>query len=130
MNKKLKCAVVGLGLLGTRCSKSLLNFPRTELVAICDIKEEKIRDFSNKHKVKAYTDCKEMYKNENLDLVVVATQDPYHKEPILEACRAKLTYVICEEPLTTTIPDANEIIEAAKKMAQKYMFFFQTDFTL
>ena len=128
MDKKLKCAVVGLGLLGTRHSEFLWNFPRTELVAICDIKEEKLRDFLNKHKVMTYTDCKEMYKNENLDLVVVATQDPYHKEPVLEACRAKLPYVICEKPFTTTIPDANEIIEAAKKNDTKIYVLFPNRF--
>ena len=127
MDRKLKCAVVGIGLLGIQHSTFLLNYPRAELVAICDIKEEKLSDFSNKHKeykVKTYTDCKEMYKNENLDLVIVATQDPYHKEPVLEACRANLPYVICEKPFTTTISDANEIIEAAKESDTKIYVLF------
>ena len=124
MVKKLRCAVVGIGVLGTQHSEFILNYPRAELVAICDIKEEKLHNFSKKHKVITYTDCKKMYKNEKLDLVVVATQDPYHKEPILEACRVNLQYVICEKPFTTTVPDANEIIEAARKSDTKIYVLF------
>ena len=128
MDKKLKCAVVGLGLLGIRHVEFLRNFPKTKLIAVCDIRIEKIRDFSNKFKVATYTDYKEMYKNEHIDLVIVATQDPYHKEPVVEACKAKIPYIICEKPLATTVSDASEMLEAAEKNNIKVYVFFPNRF--
>jgi predicted dehydrogenase len=46
-------------------------------------------------------------------LVVVATQDPYHKEPVIEACKSNVPYIICEKPLATNVLDAKEMVKAA-----------------
>ena len=69
-----------------------------------------------------------MYKNECIDLAIMATQDLYHKEPVVEACKAKIPYVICEEPLATTVSDAIEMLEVAEKNKIKVYVLFPNRF--
>lgn len=115
MGKKFRCAVIGMGILGSQHAERLYAHEGTEIVAVCDMKAEKARNWAGQHACRWYEDFREMYEKENLDLIVVATQDPYHKEPIIQACEQKIPYVISEKPLTTSVKEAYEIKEAAEK---------------
>ena len=61
--------------------------------------------------IKQYTDYHEMFEKERLDVVSVATPDHLHANPVCDASNAGIRGVICEKPLTTTIKDADRIIE-------------------
>ena len=115
MEKILRCAVVGMGLLGSQHAEHLYKHKNTLVTAVCDQKVEKAKTWAEEHACSWYEDFTEMYKKEKPDLVVVATQDPYHKGPILKACKSGIPFVISEKPLTTSLADACEIREAAKK---------------
>ncbi len=115
MEKIFRCAVIGMGMLGSQHAERLYGHEGVEVAAVCDIKVEKARSWAEKYSCNWYKDFCEMYEKEKLDLVVVATQDPYHKEPIIQACEYKIPYVISEKPLTTCVKDAYEIKEAAGK---------------
>ena len=115
MEKILRCAVVGMGLLGSQHAEHLYKHKNTLVTAVCDQKVEKAKRWAEEHACSWYEDFTEMYKKEKPDLVVVATQDPYHKGPILKACKSGIPFVISEKPLTTSLADACEIREAAKK---------------
>jgi len=56
-----------------------------------------------------------MLKDHALDLVVVATPDPLHKEPTLACLDAGVPCVFQEKPLATTLPDAEAICEAVER---------------
>lgn len=115
MEKNLRCAVIGMGLLGSQHADHLFSHKNTSVAAVCDQKAEKARVWAEAHACSWYEDFTEMLEKEELDLVVVATQDPYHKAPILGACERGVPYVISEKPLTTSLADAYEIREAAQK---------------
>jgi len=125
---KLKCAVVGMGLLGTQHANYLSRHENTEIVAVCDIKKEKAESFAKEHGVSAYSDVQKMLDEAKPDLVVVATQDPYHKDPIVAACRAGVPYIISEKPLTTTIEDAKEVAAAAAASGTQIKVLFPNRF--
>jgi predicted dehydrogenase len=55
-----------------------------------------------------------MLAEHNLDLVVVATPDPLHKEPVIAAVRAGVPNVLQEKPMATSVSDAEEMVEAAE----------------
>ena len=112
---KLKCAVIGMGMLGSQHAKYLSGHESTEVVAVCDIKPDKAEQFAKEHGAKVYTDVQKMLDEIHPDLVVVATQDPYHKAPLVAACNAGVKYIISEKPLTTTVEDAKEVAKAAEK---------------
>ena len=109
------CAVIGMGLLGTQHAQRLNDHDTTSVVAVCDIKREKAQEWADANGAKAYTDFGEMFEREQIDILVIATQDPYHKEPLLLACEKNIPYIICEKPLCTTVEDVMEVKAAAEK---------------
>jgi predicted dehydrogenase len=112
---KKRCAVIGMGLLGSQHAERLNKHSTTKVVAVCDIKPDKAKAWADANGANCYSDYEQMFNNEAIDILVVATQDPYHKEPLLAACAHKIPYVISEKPLTTNLSDAMEIKAAAEK---------------
>ena len=115
MNKPLKrFAVVGMGILGKRHSNAQVNNPKAELVAVCDLYENQMTEFCAAHpEVKMYTDHEKMFAENQIDIAIIATQDPYHKAPMLAAIKSGVKYIICEKPLCTNSEDAMEVKAAA-----------------
>ena len=58
-----------------------------------------------------YTDNAELLARDDLDLVIVATYDPYHAEPSVEVLNAGKDLFV-EKPMTQTIEDARRVVEA------------------
>ncbi len=125
---KLKCAVIGLGLLGSQHAERLMQYENTRLVAVCDIKREKAEAWGKLHGVESFSSVEEMFTKLEIDLAVVATQDPYHKAPVIAACKAGVRYIICEKPLATTVEDAMEIAEAAGASGSQIKVLFPNRF--
>lgn len=129
MKQRMKnCAVIGMGLLGTQHADRLHAHDTTRVVAVCDIKPEKAQQWAEANGAHAYSNYDEMFEKESIDLVVVATQDPYHKEPLLSACAHKIPYVISEKPMCTNLADALEVQEAAKASGTEIKVLFPNRF--
>jgi len=74
-----------------------------------------LRRISKTYGIKsAYTDYVEMLEKENLDLVSVVTPDFAHKAPTIEALKMGVNVVV-EKPLATTVRDAEDMVNEAKK---------------
>jgi predicted dehydrogenase len=66
-----------------------------------------------------------MFKEQRLDIAVIATPDPLHTEPVLAAIRAGVPTVIEEKPMATRVTEAEKILEAAEKAgARLFLCFF------
>lgn len=118
--EKLKVAVVGAGIYGRNHLNAYTWNPNSDLVAVCDMNKEITDQVSKEYGVKTYNDIEEMLNNEDIDVVSVATPDPYHKEPVLAAIRHGKD-VLVEKPLATSSKDAYEIIDAAEKAGVRVM---------
>ena len=125
---QLKCVVIGMGLLGSQHAAYLSRYEKTSVAAVCDLKPEKAQAWAEKHGAAYYSDVKKMLEEIKPDLAVIATQDPYHKEPIITACQAGIPYIISEKPLTTTVEDAVQIREAAAKSGTQIKVLFPNRF--
>ena len=93
-------------------------------MAICDINPDVFPRFFERAElppgsIKQYTDYHEMFAEERLDVVSVATPDHLHTDPVCDASNAGVRGVICEKPLTTTIKDADRIIETIEANGTK-----------
>ena len=69
--KKLKVAVIGCGNISVMHLDSIMAFDDIELVAVCDIKEERAVAASNKYGGNIYTDYNIMFEKEALDAVQI-----------------------------------------------------------
>lgn len=85
----------------------------TEIVAACDIHEERLSNFVERWNVPtAYTDYREMIEKENLDIVSVATRPEQHAEEMVFAAEHGVKGVYAEKPLCMSLVETDAIREA------------------
>ncbi|WP_132053317.1 Gfo/Idh/MocA family protein [Pseudocnuella soli] len=65
------------------------------------------------HDVQAYVNNDELYRNKDLDAVIIATADFQHALHTVEAIKANCD-VYCEKPFAETMDDANAALKAVK----------------
>jgi len=115
MASELRAGVIGLGILGSQHAEHLAKHHCVRLVAVADIRKAVADDLAARLGAEAYSDYDQMLRDHVLDLVVVATPDPLHKEPTLAALEAGAPCIFQEKPLATTLSDAEEICEAVER---------------
>ncbi len=116
---KIRVAVVGAGILGSRHARVFRELDECELVAVMDIHAERAQRVADANGAKAFTDLNEMLSSVELDAVGVATPDHLHRDPVLAALNAG-KHVLMEKPLATTVGDARAIVNcvsSAKRVA-------------
>ena len=92
-----------------------------EIVAICDIDENKLNNLKNRYpNAHYYTDYKEMIENEELDAVDICTPNNYHSIVAIYALDKGLN-VICEKPDAINASEAEKMKAAAEKSGKTLM---------
>jgi len=124
MKTQLKAGVIGLGILGSQHVRFLQQQPEVEVAAVADIRSERAQEVGRQVGAQPYTDYERMLQEQKLDIVVVATPDPLHKEPVLAAIKAGVPTVIQEKPMATTVADAEEMLEAAERAGARIFINF------
>ncbi len=61
-----------------------------------------------------YVDYRDMFERENLDAVSIATPDHWHCKQILDSL-AEGMHVYCEKPMTKTVEEATQVLQAWKQ---------------
>ena len=119
--KKLKVGLIGCGFISGDHLKGWRNNEHVQIAAICDINEERAQTRAKEFDVKnIYTDYKEMLKNEELDILDIATPVSTHKSMVLHACSYKLDILI-ERPFADSLDAAKEMVKACEKNKSKLM---------
>jgi predicted dehydrogenase len=115
MNVQLKAGVVGLGILGSQHVQFLDDQPQVQVTAVADVRRKRAEEIGGQIGAQPYADYERLFKEQKLDIAVVATPDPVHKEPVLAAIKAGVPAIIQEKPMATTVADAQEMLEAAER---------------
>ena len=76
--KKIKVAVIGLGNMGKHHVRNYSELEDSELVAVCDLQQDLIDEFSKKYNCKGYTDLDLMLKQESIDAVSITVPTALH----------------------------------------------------
>jgi predicted dehydrogenase len=105
----LRCAVVGLGLIGRQHAAALAATRDAEVVLCVDIDPNAERHVPSGA---AFSDDIAALAEVEPDAVVVATPEPAHRAAA-EAAFAAGAAVLCEKPLASSLEDADGIIELA-----------------
>lgn len=125
---KLRAGVVGLGkqaledhIPGLHASDS------AELIAVCDEDPEVVREQQYQHRVQGYTDFREMFKAEELDLVVVCV--PHHVgREVIETAAEHTVHILKEKPFATTMQEARDLAEVCERAGVQLMVTLQRRF--
>lgn len=122
--EKLRVAVVGLGAISGHHIESVIALDTATLVAVCDIKEDKVAAAKEKYGVAGYTDYEEMFQKENLDVVHICLPHYLHTVVARAAFKHGIN-VISEKPMSIKYSDAAETVRLAKELGVKYGVIFQ-----
>jgi len=131
-SRRITLGFIGIGKQNRGHLKRFLDFPDTQVLAVCDVdttrRENARKIVEDKYgKAGAYRGCAaendfmKVIARGDIDAVVIATPDHWHTAPVLEACKAGKD-LYCEKPLTLTIQEAKRMIDAVRK----YDRVFQT----
>lgn len=119
-NKTYRVGIIGCGGMGHSHSRAYAKNPATELVAAMDIKEESVKKLAEEYSIPAvYTDYKEMLAKEELDIVSITTWQGVRAEITVEAANAGIKGIIGEKPMSASLGEADDMIEACENNAVK-----------
>ena len=110
---KVKVAIIGCG--GIANGKHLPGLQAcedVEMVAFCDLIEQRARDAAEKYgtkDAKVYTDYKELLKDDSIAVVHVLTPNRAHSFITVDALEAG-KHVMCEKPMATTYIDCDGMV--------------------
>jgi UDP-N-acetyl-2-amino-2-deoxyglucuronate dehydrogenase len=119
MNNSIKFAIVGCGRIAQRHAEHISK--RGQLVAVCDVVEDKAQQLANTYGAKAYTSYTDMLANEtSIDVIAVCSPNGLHAEHSIEGLKAGF-HVLCEKPMGLSVKECGEMIQAAER-ANKRLF--------
>ena len=122
--KKLKVAVIGCGKISSMHLEAIGALDMAELMAVCDIREERAKEAAAKYGGKAYTDYKEMFVREKLDAIHICLPHYLHTVVAMEAFKHGI-HVLSEKPMSIRYEDAVQAVELAEECGVQYGVIFQ-----
>ncbi len=117
--EKIRVAVIGNGLIGETHLRNYQKIPEAEVVALCDINEERLNDVGDRYGVaRRYTHIGKMLAEEDLDAVDVCLHNNMHA-PVSIAVMRSGRDCYCEKPMAGSFRDALEMVRTAEETGRK-----------
>lgn len=129
--KKWRVGIIGIGGIfkGSHIGE-YLDDDRLEVVALCDIIEERATEIRDKHFPNAavYTDFRELLKDESIDSVDICTPNYLHSIIAVAAFEAG-KHVFCEKPDAVNAEEVLKMNRAAEKAGKTLMIMRNNRFS-
>ena len=109
---KLKVGVIGIGHLGKLHTKMFKSMENCELVGVYDSNQEQLKSVSSEFNVPGSSSLDELLKK--VDAVSIAATTTAHYE-LAKKCFEFGVHVFIEKPITTTIKEAEELVEISER---------------
>ncbi len=110
--KKVKVGVIGVGYLGRFHAQKYAAMEDVELVGVADTERERAKEIAQECSTRPFTDLKELIKL--VDAVSIAVPTIFHHE-VAKVCLEQGVDVLLEKPITTTLTEADDLINLAKQ---------------
>ncbi|MBS1824803.1 MAG: Gfo/Idh/MocA family oxidoreductase [Acidobacteria bacterium] len=129
-NDAVRVAVIGVGNRGAYLLRHVLNVPKVQIVALCDLDAQRLTAASKAaaakgHNPAAYTDFRKMLdERKDIDAVLIATPVDTHKMIAIAALEVG-KHVYCEKPMAVQPADARMMVMAAKNAKGIFQAGFQ-----
>jgi predicted dehydrogenase len=115
-NDQLQIALIGAGGMGNADADTAITVPGVKLVAACDLYDGRLADAKKKWGADIFTtrDYREIVNRKDIDAVIIATPDHWHKDISVAAMNAG-KHVYCEKPMVHDISEGPAVVAAQKK---------------
>ena len=115
----VRAGIVGLGLVSTPHFKGYASHPRAEVVAVCDLDEQRVRRFAQEHDIPAvYTSYAEMLQSSEINVIDIATPTFLHAPMTMEAARSG-KHIHCEKPFCRSVGEGMAACGSARQAGVK-----------
>ena len=114
-NDHIQLALIGAGIQGQGDTGVAVQVPGVKLVAVADCYDGRLAHCKERWGSDVFTtrDYQEILARKDIDAVIVATPDHWHKQAAVDAMKAGKD-VYCEKPMIHLYSDGPEIIETAR----------------
>ena len=116
----LKIGLVGLGTAGRSLPLAAAQIPGVAFIAGADLRAEAREQYRAEFGIQTFDSLASMCAMKDLDVVYVATPNPFHAEHAIAALAAG-KHVMVEKPMALTLEDSDRMIATAEKNRLKLM---------
>jgi len=117
----VRVGLIGCGNIGAGGHlPAYARIPEAELVAVCDIVEERARGAAKLSGAMPYLDYRELLEREDIQIVDICLPTDLHAQATIAAMEAG-KHVLCEKPMAHSLKAADAMIEAARRTGVKLM---------
>ena len=121
-DQKKRVGLIGSGWYGKSDLLRLLQVAPVEVVSLCDVDKRMLAQAAglvasrqtSKKPPRTYADYREMLKEKDLDLVLIATPDHWHALPMIAAVEAGAD-VYVQKPISVDVVEGQAMLAAARK---------------
>ena len=117
-----RVGLIGTGWYGKCDLFRLIQVAPVEVVSLCDVDAKLLSEAADMvsqrqasgRKPRTYSDYREMLKEKDLDIVLIATPDHWHALPAIEAIKAGADLYL-QKPISVDVTEGQAILNAARK---------------
>ena len=129
---KIRLGIVGIGGRASGHIRDIITLPdRCQITALCDIIPERAKkgvEWAGGGEIKTFTNHMNLTQSGLCDAIVVTTPNYTHKRIAMDAVGTG-HHVLCEKPMTTTLQDGREIVDAARSTRRVFTVGLQFRYT-
>ena len=116
----MKAAIIGAGVMGRTHAASCHALPGVEVAAVADLRPEAARALAAQYGATACAAADEVFADDSIELVIVATSTESHKDIVVRALDTG-KHVFCEKPIARRLDEGLAMLEAARRAPGKAM---------
>ena len=113
----VRFGMLGIGMQGSNLLAESIELPGIQCVAACDLYDGRhtlAREITNNPTLPATRRYQELLANKDIDCIVAAVPDHWHKQVVVDAVTAGKD-IYCEKPMSHSPADGVAMVEAAKR---------------
>ncbi len=114
---RVRFGIIGVGMQGSGLLPNAISLPGVECVAAADLYDGRhtlAREITGNPKLPVTRRYQELLDRKDIDCIVAAVPDHWHKRVVVDACNAGKD-VYCEKPMSHTAAEGFEMVEAAQE---------------
>lgn len=127
MIDKIGFGLIGVGAIAKTHAYALSKSSKCYFAGAYDMNKERVEAFCKENGGKAYDKLEDFLKDENIQVVVIATPSGLHHDLAIAALKSK-KHILVEKPLEITVERCNDIIEEGKRQGRLVGGVFQSRF--
>jgi predicted dehydrogenase len=114
---RVRFGMIGIGMQGSALLGGAISLPNVECVAAADLYDGRhtlSKEITGNPKLPTTRNYQELLDRKDIDCIVAAVPDHWHKRVVVDACNAGKD-IYCEKPMSHTVADGLAMVDAATK---------------